>query len=249
MDTRQEEKANLLESLIAPAMEYANKGNYRKSINLLEKTAQNYRNNLDVYYTIQIQMAVILGQLKRDKEALDKFRSIPKYGDESIYLEAQRWLGDFFIHRKRWRDLENLYNELKNIELTPTVRIMLGRFLGEMKQYDEAIMLLNPISRSDGISYAIAKTNQMVLANRNKDYNKVIILSHMLSPNDDIELYGKSRLNLANALLKLGKKQEAFNVLISINKNQQEPRLYSEAQYMLWCKFPIKTLFHKIGIN
>lgn len=236
------------DNLVNPAMQYAKKGNYRKAIKLLEKVCLENSDDKDFYYSCQIQIAVILGVHGKEKEAILKFRSIPKYGDETIYLEAQRWLGDFFISKKRWEDLEELYLELEGRELVPTLRIMLSGFLFELKRYNEAIDLLEPITRDDGHSYFTAKTNQMVIAMKSKDYNKVIDLSEMLYPEDDLVLYDKSRLLLADALIKLNKKSDAFNVLVKIEKSKDEPRLYSEAQSLLWCKFPIKTLRYKLKL-
>lgn len=249
MDLNEEQQAEYWKKLMEPAIQYAEKGNHRKAIKLLEKIASDNLDNQDLYYVIQIQIAVLLGNAKKDNEAISKFKSIPKYGNEKIYLEAQRWLGDFFISRKKWKELEELYAELRVRELEPSLRVILAGFLCELKRYNEAIMLLEPITRDDGDYYACAKSNQIVVSMKNKDYNKVIQLSKMLLPEDGLELYYKSRLNLADALIKLNRKSEAFNTLIKIETNGKEYRAYSEAQWMLWINFPIKTLCYKLKIR
>ncbi len=139
-------------------------------------------------------------------------------------------------------EVQAIYDKLSSYTpLTADMKNSLGYLLDKLNKTEEAIQLLNSITRSDGLEiYVTAKTNQAMLLGKLKQYDEILSICYSITKDAGSELYGKARLLLGDALDNLGRKEESFNVFNSISKEDDES--YRQARFELFTRFPLKTI-------
>ena len=225
--------------LSEPAVKLAKKGKRRQAIKFLEKIAR--ENDRQIYYLAQIDIGACLEGLGKDKEAIERYQSIPE-SDFELYTHAQFRLAGLLIRLRRMDEVQAIYDKLSSYTpLTADMKNSLGHLLDKLNKTEEAIQLLNSITRSDGLEiYVTAKTNQAMLLGKLKRYDEILPICYSITKDAGSELYGKARLLLGDALDNLGQKEESFNVFNSISKEDDES--YREARLELFARFPLKTI-------
>ena len=225
--------------LSEPAVKLAKKGKRRQAIKFLEKIAR--ENDRQIYYLAQIDIGACLEGLGKDKEAIERYQSIPE-SDFELYTHAQFRLAGLLIRLRRMDEVQAIYDKLSSYTpLTADMKNSLGHLLDKLNKTEEAIQLLNSITRSDGLEiYVTAKTNQAMLLGKLKRYDEILPICYSITKDAGSELYGKARLLLGDALDNLGQKEESFNVFNSISKEDDES--YRQARFELFTRFPLKTI-------
>ena len=225
--------------LSEPAVKLAKKGKRRQAIKFLEKIAT--ENDRQIYYLAQIDIGACLEGLGKDKEAIERYQSIPE-SEFEFYAHAQFRLARLLIRLRKMDEVQAIYDKLSSYTpLTADMKNSLGYLLDKLNKTEEAIQLLNSITRSDGLEiYVTAKTNQAMLLGKLKRYDEILPICYSITKDADSELYGKARLLLGDALDNLGRKEESFNVFNSISKEDEES--YRQARFELFTRFPLKTI-------
>ena len=226
--------------LSEPAVKLAKEQKFRRAINLLEKLIAT-ENDRQIYYLAQIDIGACLEGLGKDKEAIERYESIPE-SEFELYTHAQFRLAGLLIRLRKMDEVQAIYDKLSSYTpLTADMKNSLGYLLDKLNKTEEAIQLLNSITRSDGLEiYVTAKTNQAMLLGKLKRYDEILPICYSITKDADSELYGKARLLLGDALDNLGRKEESFNVFNSISKEDEES--YRQARFELFTRFPLKTI-------
>ena len=225
--------------LSEPAVKLAKKGKRRQAIKFLEKIAT--ENDRQIYYLAQIDIGACLEALGKDKEAIERYQSIPE-SEFEFYAHAQFRLARLLIRLRKMDEVQAIYDKFSSYtSLTPEMKNYLGYLLDRLNKTEEAIQLLNSITRNDGIEiYVEAKTHQAILLDKLKRYDEILPICYSITKDAGSELYGKARLLLGDALDNLGQKEESFNVFNSISKEDDE--FYRKARFELFTRFPLKTI-------
>ena len=235
-----EDVYNRFDILSEPAVKLAKEQKFRRAIKFLEKLIAT-ENDRQIYYLAQIQIGVFLEALEKDKKAIERYESIPE-SDFELYTLAQFRLAKLLIRLRKMDEVQAIYDKFSSYtSLTPEMKNSLGYLLDKLNKTEEAIQLLNSITRSDGLEiYVTAKTNQAMLLGKLKRYDEILPICYSITKDADSELYGKARLLLGDALDNLGRKEESFNVFNSISKEDEES--YRQARFELFTRFPLKTI-------
>ena len=225
--------------LSEPAVKLAKKGKRRQAIKFLEKIAT--ENDRQIYYLAQIDIGACLDGLGKDKEAIERYQSIPE-SEFEFYAHAQFRLAGLLIRLRKMDEVQAIYDKLSSYTpLTADMKNSLGYLLDKLNKTEEAIQLLNSITRSDGIEiYVEAKTHQAILLDKLKRYDEILPICYSITKDDDPVFYARSRVLLGEALDNLGRKEESFNVFNSISKEDEES--YRQARFELFTRFPLKTI-------
>ena len=226
--------------LSEPAVKLAKEQKFRRAINLLEKLIAT-ENDRQIYYLAQIQIGVFLEALEKDKKAIERYESIPE-SEFELYTHAQFRLAGLLIRLRKMDEVQAIYDKFSSYtSLTPEMKNYLGYLLDRLNKTEEAIQLLNSITRSDGIEiYVEAKTHQAILLDKLKRYDEILPICYSITKDDDPVFYARSRVLLGEALDNLGRKEESFNVFNSISKEDEES--YRQARFELFTRFPLKTI-------
>ena len=226
--------------LSEPAVKLAKEQKFRRAIKFLEKLIAT-ENDRQIYYLAQIQIGVFLEALEKDKKAIERYESIPE-SEFELYTHAQFRLAGLLIRLRKMDEVQAIYDKFSSYtSLTPEMKNSLGYLLDRLNKTEEAIQLLNSITRSDGLEiYVTAKTNQAMLLGKLKRYDEILPICYSITKDAGSELYGKARLLLGDALDNLGQKEESFNVFNSISKEDDE--FYRKARFELFTRFPLKTI-------
>ena len=227
-------------NLSEPAVKLAKKGKRRQAIKFLEKIAR--ENDRQIYYLAQIDIGACLEGLGKDKEAIERYQSIPE-SEFEFYAHAQFRLARLLIRLRKMDEVQAIYDKFSSYtSLTPEMKNYLGYLLDRLNKTEEAIQLLNSITRSDGIEiYVEAKTHQAILLDKLKRYDEILPICYSITKDDDPVFYARSRVLLGEALDNLGRKEESFNVFNSISKEDDDDS-YREARLELFARFPLKTI-------
>ena len=226
--------------LSEPAVKLAKKGKRRQAIKFLEKIAT--ENDRQIYYLAQIDIGACLEGLGKDKEAIERYQSIPE-SEFEFYIHAQFRLAELLIRLRKMDEAQAIYDKLSSYtSLTPHMKNALGCLLDRLNKMEEALQLFNSITRSDGIEiYVAAKTNQAMLLDKLKRYDEILPICYSITKDDDPAFYARTRFLLGKALDNLGQKEESFNVFNSISKEDDDDS-YREARLELFARFPLKTI-------
>ena len=227
-------------NLSEPAVKLAKKGKRRQAIKFLEKIAT--ENDRQIYYLAQIDIGACLEGLGKDKEAIERYQSIPE-SEFEFYAHAQFRLARLLIRLRKMDEVQAIYDKFSSYtSLTPEMKNYLGYLLDRLNKTEEAIQLLNSITRSDGIEiYVEAKTHQAILLDKLKRYDEILPICYSITKDDDPVFYARTRVLLGEALDNLGQTEESFNVFNSISKEDDDDS-YREARLELFARFPLKTI-------
>ena len=227
-------------NLSEPAVKLAKKGKRRQAIKFLEKIAT--ENDRQIYYLAQIDIGTCLEGLGKTKEAIERYQSVPE-SEFEFYAYAQFRLARLLIRLRKMDEVQAIYDKLSSYTpLTPEMKNALGHLLDRLNKTEEAIQLLNSITRSDGIEiYVAAKTNQAILLSKLKRYEEILPICYSITKDDDAVFYARTRFLLGKALDNLGRKEESFNVFNSISKEDDDDS-YRQARLELFARFPLKTI-------
>ena len=226
--------------LSEPAVKLAKEQKFRRAIKFLEKLIAT-ENDRQIYYLAQIQIGVFLEALEKDKKAIERYESIPE-SDFELYTLAQFRLAKLLIRLRKMDEVQAIYDKFSSYtSLTPEMKNYLGYLLDRLNKTEEAIQLLNSITRNDGIEiYVEAKTHQAILLDKLKRYDEILPICYSITKDDDPVFYARTRVLLGEALDNLGQKEESFNVFNSISKEDDE--FYRKARFELFTRFPLKTI-------
>ena len=227
--------------LSEPAVKLAKEQKFRRAIKFLEKLIAT-ENDRQIYYLAQIQIGVFLEALEKDKKAIERYESIPE-SDFELYTLAQFRLAKLLIRLRKMDEVQAIYDKFSSYtSLTPEMKNYLGYLLDRLNKTEEAIQLLNSITRNDGIEiYVEAKTHQAILLDKLKRYDEILPICYSITKDDDPVFYARTRVLLGEALDNLGQKEESFNVFNSISKEDDDDS-YREARLELFARFPLKTI-------
>ncbi|WP_101775860.1 hypothetical protein [Pasteurella oralis] len=241
-------------SVAGPAIELAKQKKTKAALLALDKMDIDKQVEPELYHLLQIQKAALLEMLEREKpvkvlrnfeHVFDIYRSIPNE-NRAVYRSAQMQLANLLIHLKKVDELEQLYNDFaQQPALNSDDKLFLSSLLLSLNKVDEFLQILASIKRSDNAStYAIAKTNAALMLKNLKRYSECITACAMVSAEDDINMYAKAQLIWAEALYRLGRRDEAFEVYGRLKPFHNV--FYSEAKWQLLIKFPVKAIRQNI---
>lgn len=241
-------------SVAGPAIALAKQKKTKAALLVLDKMDIDQQTEPELYHLLQIQKAALLEILEREKPAkmlrnfehvFDIYRHIPDE-NKMVYRSAQMQLANLLIYLKKFDELEQLYLDFsQQIVLDAEDKLFLSSVLISLNKVEESLKLLNTIKQADGASlFATAKTNMALLLKNLKRYSECIATCTMVSAEDDITMYAKAQLIWAEALYRLGRREESFEVYKRLRPFHNQ--FYTEAQWQLLVKFPIKAIRHNI---
>ncbi|MGY4677793.1 hypothetical protein ACWIT3_08730 [Pasteurella sp. P03HT] len=237
-------------AVAGPAIELAKQKKVKAALLMLEKMDIDITAERDLYHLIQIQKAALLELLEKEKpvkmsrhfeHVVEIYRSIPNE-NKTVYRSAQMQLANLFINLKKFDDLEQLYADFsRQASVDAEDKLFLSSVLLSLNKVEASLTLLDSIKQRDGATlFATAKTNAALILKQLKRYQDCIATCSLVSAEDDMNMYAKTQLIWAEALYRLGRREESFQVYHRLKPFHQP--FYSEARWQLFIKFPVKAI-------
>ncbi|HDR1021605.1 TPA: hypothetical protein QB352_000846 [Pasteurella multocida] len=241
-------------TVVGPAIKLAKQKKTKAALLTLEKIDIDSEIEPDLYHLIQIQKAALLELLEKEKPAkmlrdfesiLAMYRAIPT-NNKDVYRSAQMQLANLLITLRRIEELEQLYQDFSlQPKLDGEDKLFLSSILISLNKVDDSLNILDSIKPCDGATiFATAKTNAALILKNLKRYKECISTCTQVSSEDDMNMYAKAQLIWAEALYRLGRRDESFDVYKRLKPFHQP--FYSEARWQLFIKFPVRAIRHNI---
>ncbi|HEA3288008.1 TPA: tetratricopeptide repeat protein [Pasteurella multocida] len=241
-------------AVAGPAIELAKQKKTKAALLTLEKVDIDQALEPNLYHLVEIQKAALLELLEKEKPAkmlrnfdtvLMLYRAVPM-DNKTVYRSAQMQLANLLINLKRVDELEQLYQDfVAQQKLDGEDKLFLSSVLISLNKLDEALKMLDSITHREGATiFATAKTNAALIFKNLKRYQECIRTCTLVSADDDMHMYAKAQLIWAEALYRLGRREDAFEVYKRLRPFHQP--FYSEARWQLFIKFPVRAIRENI---
>ncbi|MGC6248357.1 hypothetical protein ACNO7P_07945 [Bisgaard Taxon 45] len=241
-------------AVAGPAIELAKQKKMKAALLTLEDVDIDQEIEPDLYHLVQIQKAALLELLEKEKPAkmlrnfdtvLAMYRAVPM-DNKRVYRSAQMQLANLLIHLKHVEELTQLYQAfVTQQQLDGEDKLFLSSVLISLNKFDASLKMLESITHPEGATiFATAKTNAALILKNLKRYPECITTCAMVSAQDDMHMYAKAQLIWAEALYRLGRREEAFEVYKRLRPFHQP--YYSEARWQLFIKFPVRAIRENI---